>query len=297
MLLSCITDPPPPEEDFINLTKDYASRMGYYCWDPGNQIIAFDWNTKGLSLIDPDTKRITPVFSPKDTIMGLPVWHPDGKRFLFHITWEYADTIPTGISYKTKDEYLMYDISTRNITKFPVDSLVLYGEYYRFSPKRNLFAVSTGGKIYILPDTGGKAEYITMTYLNGVATSMWMSWNPEGTELIAAAYAINVFNLKAGSWRKIVDREYFDKIDPYKAWTSSYLDEVEWSPQGDCISFTKFPPDWMDDKQAVYIFSLRDSTLKRVTPENKPFHFAKWSPDGKWLALLGIDGIYKKRVN
>jgi Tol biopolymer transport system component len=296
-LLSCITDPPPPEEDLINLTKDYTSRMGYYCWDPGNQIIAYDPIITGYSLVNPDTKRITPIFSAKDTNLGLPVWYPDGKRFFFYIRWTYADTIPTGISYKSRDEYLVYDISKRFVTKFPMDSLLLGTDEYRFSPKGNLLAVSIEGKIYIMPDTGGTPVNVTKTYVDGVPTSMWMSWNPEGTELITAAYAIHVFNLQSRSWRKIVDREYFDKIDPYKAWTASYLDEVEWSPRGDCISFTKFPPEWMNEMQGIYIFNLRDSTLKRVTPEDRQFRRAKWSPDGKWLALAAYDGIYKKRVN
>jgi len=297
-LLSCITDPPPPpEEDLINITKDYASLMGSFSWDPGNLIIACDSKIGGYSLVDPETKSITPMIFAKDTNFGFPIWYPDGKRFFFYIRWRQADTIPTGIEYRTRDEYLIYDITKRSVTNFPMDSLLLGAEDYRFSPKGNLLEISIEGKVYIMPDTGGTPVNVTKTYVDGVPTSMWMSWNPEGTELITAAYAINVLNLKSRSWRKIVDREYFDKIDPYKAWTSSYLDEVEWSPRGDCISFSKFPPEWMNEKQGVYIFNLRDSTLKRLTPEDRQFGRAKWSPDGNWLAFLAWDGIYKKRVN
>ncbi|HET9603824.1 MAG TPA: hypothetical protein VFO96_06000 [Gemmatimonadales bacterium] len=72
-----------------------------------------------------------------------------------------------------------------------------------------------------------------------------------------------------------------------EVWVSS----AEWSPDGQKIAFTVIHYDWADDESHVALY-LMDADGSNAILRADGFSDPSWSPDGRWVAVTGPDGIY-----
>ena len=160
---------------------------------------------------------------------------------------------------------------TRNLTRSPS----AHDKWARWSPDGRTIAFvsdATGeDEIYLVAQDGSeKPEPLTT---GGQAMRYAPEWSPMGTHL--------AFSDKDGKLY-VVDVETQDVIDVADEVRGS-LRDYTWSPKGGYLAFSMTDP---TDFNSIYIWSLADRELHRITGEYFHEWNPVWDPDGNYLYYL-----------
>ncbi len=240
---------------------------------------------------------------------------PDGNSVLFtvsHLDW-------------TKNEYVLehflYRVSAQSTHRYIGDS---GGEKFRFSPDgrhlaflRELDPENDGpalgdsgetSQVFVMPTSGGEALQLT-DHRGGVSS---FRWAPSSDRIFFLAPDMADETVEAE--RQLGDDSYFVDEAPNgkraarytNFWsidlgqrTESRLSELslvvgdfDVSPDGERVVFdarpdtrTNFP-----HETELYLLSVADGTVERLTDNAAPEGGAMWSPDGKFIAYRAPDG-------
>lgn len=244
-----------------------------------------------------------------------PQLSPDGNSFVF---------VQTVID-KESDEYQshLFFADVEN-SKNPVQWTFGKGKNHspRFAPdgKSIVFVSNRTGKnqLYLLSLKGGEARQVT--FIESGATNP--VWSPDGKKI--------AFQVSLKSGKTILDKEEKEKEDnlvplevtkmKYKMngvgfWKGTYnqvavvdieSEKVEqltegnhdyrlysWSPDGDILAVgTDLTVDTdLSFFQDVFLLNVKTKALSRVT-ESGSFSSVEWSPDGKYLGIIGHEQEY-----
>jgi dipeptidyl aminopeptidase/acylaminoacyl peptidase len=197
----------------------------------------------------------------------------------------------------------------------------------RWSPdgKRIAFLSDRGDKekpsqLYIIPFAGGEASRLTQ--IEGEIGQM--SWSPDGKQILCTVRKKDADTLVRESDEQkkklgVVSRHYdrlFYKLDGYgylphertHIWVvdaangkarqlteSEIYDEVHptWSPDGKWIAFVSNRsenPDLTPERSDLFIMPRSGGEFKKIETPVGDKYLPSFSPDGKWLAYLGVEG-------
>ncbi|NJD60610.1 MAG: S9 family peptidase, partial [Anaerolineae bacterium] len=197
----------------------------------------------------------------------------------------------------------------------------------RWSPdgKRIAFLSDRGDKekpaqIYLIPFTGGEANRLTQ--IEGEIEAM--SWSPDGKHILCTvrkkdAEAVEREKDEQKKKLGVVARHYdrlFYKLDGYgylphertHVWVvdaltgkarqlteSAVYDEFHptWSPDGKWIAFTSNRsenPDLTPERTDLYVMPRSGGDFRKIETPIGDKYLPSFSPDGKWIAYLGVEG-------
>jgi tricorn protease len=181
---------------------------------------------------------------------------PDGKRAVMGARGEVF-TLPAEKG------------NTRNLTK----STGIYEKYCTWSPDGKYIAYvsdKTGeDEIYIIP-RGGMGEEIKLTS-NGEGWLFYPRWSPDSKKIAFADANTNLLVLDVAS-REVTVADVGEKTEIY---------DYSWSPDSRWLTYTKFP-----DKtsiRSIFLYSLDDNQVHRITPGVTNDYSPCFDPDGKYL--------------
>ena len=175
-------------------------------------------------------------------------------------------------------------------------------------------------QVYLIPFKGGEAR--RLTEIDGEIGSL--QWSPDGKRLLCTVRKLDaeVLERQKDEQKKklgIVARHYqrvFYKMDGYgylpkervHLWVidartgkgrqltdHAIYDEYNptWSPDGKSIAFVSNRsenPDFTTDRADVYVIPAAGGEFRRIETPVGDKGLPSYSPDGKWIAYLGVEG-------
>ena len=176
----------------------------------------------------------------------------------------------------------------------------------RWSPdgKRIAFlsARDERAQIWIMSPFGGEPERLT----EGKTAVQGFQWSPDGRRIAFVAQQ----ELTADEEKKqkdkddaiVVDHDFrfarlsvidveSKRVTPL-ARTDMSVNDPQWSPDGVSLAFSSTPTPKADDGSVsdVWIVGTNGGMPRKLLENPGPDHSPRWSPDGKWIALLTRDG-------
>ncbi|MBO8130461.1 MAG: PD40 domain-containing protein [Candidatus Marinimicrobia bacterium] len=166
--------------------------------------------------------------------------------------------------------------------------------YYNVSP-----AISPNGNmIAFMSDRDGYADIFLISALDGkmlkklvkgqrtpeLEELKWLnpklSWSPDNKKIVLAVKskfhdALLFVDVKTGKQEKVT----FDEVDE--------IYTADWSPDGENIAFIGLK----NDRTDLYIYSIKDKKLIRLTNDQFSDFEPSWSPDGKKIAFVSQRGL------
>lgn len=190
-----------------------------------------------------------------------PRWSPDGNWIAYR-KWD------SGAS-----ESSVYKIPA---TGGPEVLVVQDGLNPRWSPDGNTIAfVKAGASIYTIPSSGGSPTFIT----DGILPE----WSPDGTRICYFGNWGEIRTIPVAGGPSILITAEVDPSLDYYYWA---FGDVEWSPDGNWIVYSK----WSDDMGSFSIFkalSLGGFEVQLTYPSSWMYHcYPQWSPDGRWISYF-----------
>jgi dipeptidyl aminopeptidase/acylaminoacyl peptidase len=182
-------------------------------------------------------------------------------------------------------------------------------------------------QIYLIPFTGGEASRLTQ--IDGEIGEL--SWSPDGKQILCTVRKIDAEaqeREKDEAKKKlgVVSRHYdrlFYKLDGYgylphertHIWTvnvrtgkakqltdDQVYDEYlpTWSPDGRWIAFVSNRsenPDLTPDRTDLFVMPRDGGNFRKIETPMGEKYFPSFSPDGKWIAFIGVEGEGKYYKN
>lgn len=161
-------------------------------------------------------------------------------------------------------------------------------------------------QVWVMPARGGEAIRITDAK-EGVAT---YAWSPDSTRIAYVSRDPRSDDIEARTKRGD-DRQVFeDEFRMSHLWIADVASheatritegqaltirgDMSWSPDGTRIAFAAAPtPMQRDDRQDVYLATLADRRLDRITVNPGADSSPCWSPDGATIAFITDPGTSK----
>jgi dipeptidyl aminopeptidase/acylaminoacyl peptidase len=146
-----------------------------------------------------------------------------------------------------------------------------------FSPQSDRVAYEAGGDVWVAEVATGKTWRVTID----LASDREPAWSPDGKHLAF----ISSREGRTDVWRASVEGERHG----LQRLTNDTVSESDpaWSPDGTQVSFTGVRGDEHFYASGVYVVPAAGGTVRRVTAPDAAGNFgARWSPDGRRLALL-----------
>lgn len=247
-----------------------------------------------------------------------PVISPDGKRFLF------VETVMDQKKHEYQSHLFVGDIEGTNIRQWTfgevrdqTPSWSPDGQWIVFASNR-----SQKSQLFLVSSQGGEAKQIT-DCLHGAKNPIW---SPDGTRIL---FETSLAPDQKITKQFEEEKEEEKKLEPlvvdrirYKSDAVGFLDdknqhlailtvatqEVEqitkgernysaggWSPDGTSITFSADLTDEPDFNliSDIYMMSLLSKKVTKVTSSTGFFGNPTWSPDGKYLLLIGHEKEYQ----
>ncbi len=176
-------------------------------------------------------------------------------------------------------------------------------------------------QLFLMPADGGEAR--PLTQMQGEFGEF--AWSPKGTQIVCEfrkkdAEAVERDQDEQKKKLGVVSRRYtrvFYKLDNYgylpqermHLWLidartgrvrqltdGAVYDETGpvWSPDGKEVAFfsNRQPdPDFDPDRVELWVLEVRSGAVRKVDTPTGPKAQASWSPDGKWIAYIGREGL------
>lgn len=225
-----------------------------------------------LRLFDVQTNvdRPIPITVPDDGLAARPSWYPVDKNiedFALSPKGERALFVARG------------DLFTVPVEKGPIRNLTqssgAHDKYARWSPDGKWIAFisdSTGEEQLYLVAQDGSEKPVQLT--QGLAAMLYPpQWSPTGAHLAFADKDGKVYLLDVHkkSYRLIAQDAY------------SRVRDYVFSPDGHYLAFSLAD---INETRSIYIYSLRDDKLVRVTDELFNEYEPAWDPEGRYLYFL-----------
>lgn len=279
--------------DKIYFVSDRDGTLNLYCFDPksgstekltnsttwdvrwassdNRRFIVYEFGGE-LRLFDVQAKlgRPIPITVPDDGLAARPSWYPADKNiedFALSPKGERALFVARGDVFTVPVE----KGPTRNLTQ----SSGAHDKHARWSPDGKWIAFisdTTGEEQLYLVAQDGSEKPVQLT--QGLAAMLYPSqWSPTGAHLAFADKDGKVYLLDVHkkSYRLIAQDAY------------SRIRDYVFSPDGQYLAFSLAD---INGTRSIYIYSLRDDKLVRVTDELFNEYEPAWDPEGRYLYFL-----------
>lgn len=225
-----------------------------------------------LRLFDVQTNvdRPIPITVPDDGLAARPSWYPVDKNiedFALSPKGERALFVARGDLFTVPVE----KGPTRNLTKTPG----AHDKHARWSPDGKWIAFisdTTGEEQLYLVAQDGSEKPVQLT--QGLAAMLYPpQWSPTGEHLAVADKdgKLYLVDVSRKSYRLIAQDAY------------SRVRDYVFSPDGQYLAFSLAD---VNETRSIYIYSLRDAKLVRVTDELFDEYEPAWDPEGHYLYFL-----------
>ncbi|MCX7895606.1 MAG: S41 family peptidase [Thermoanaerobaculum sp.] len=225
-----------------------------------------------LRLYDTQARREQPIAItvPDDGLAARPSWYPADKNvedFALSPAGERALFVARGDVFTVPVE----KGPTRNLTQ----SSGAHDKWARWSPdgKWVAFVSDMSGEEQVhLVAQDGSAKPIQLT--QGLAAMLYApEWSPTGTHLVFADKDGKVYLLDvAKKSYELIAQDQYSRVRDYS-----------FSPDGQYVAFSLADP---NENRSIFIYSVRDKKLTRVTDELFDEFEPVWDPDGQYLYFL-----------
>lgn len=266
-------------DDLTNLT-DHDANDHAPAWSPDGQTLAFVSDRTGrdeIYLMDADggiVRQLTGAGTPSRS----PAWSPDGQFVAFSRMRDGIREQPWIMNADGSDQRPLSSSE-------PLEEIV---EPIVWSPDSTTIAY-----IFDDPSVGlGISSVVDDRSMVARVDSVdiqFVDWSPDGKWItfntLSATNQIEAFN--AG--------HLFSDMQEFRSLTRDpSLDEsqAQWSPTGDAIIFFGSSRTSSERTRGLYRMAPDGSSQQQLASreENRPFVRARWSPDGKQIAFLAVDG-------
>lgn len=279
--------------DKIYFVSDRDGTLNLYCFDPksgstekltnsttwdvrwassdNRRFIVYEFGGE-LRLFDvqANVDRPIPITVPDDGLAARPSWYPADKNiedFALSPKGERALFVARGDVFTVPVE----KGPTRNLTQ----SSGAHDKHARWSPDGKWIAFisdTTGEEQLYLVAQDGSEKPVQLT--QGLAAMLYPpQWSPTGAHLAFADKDGKVYLLDVHkkSYRLIAQDAY------------SRIRDYVFSPDGQYLAFSLAD---INGTRSIYIYSLRDDKLVRVTDELFNEYEPAWDPEGRYLYFL-----------
>lgn len=245
--------------------------------DPKQMLV----NAKGIGpghaqiyVLDMVTKRKTLLAETEAGVIGASSWSPDGSRFLFGVAWATKEYPQAGLWIFNVSDRSMNLVSTKGGGLWLPDGTHL-------AILDRMLEAYPGGLVISLLDMSAGTR--TTVYSNWeTAYLVGASASPDGRYLVLSLGSGNladlfVLDLTTGAAARITD--HGDNTFP------------QWSPKANVIVYDNFRVDAGKSIWSIHLINS-DGTCDTEIPRLRHTMSPTWSPDGRMLAFIGLDGIY-----
>ena len=247
------------------------------------------------------------------------IWTPDGRFFLFGSTGRsglFGDIFalpertsilgPAGKPSQLTFGPLAFYIAslTPDGKKLLVNGFQSRGELVRYDPASKQFVPFLGGIDAYAVSFSRDGKYVA--YVSGVDGTLWTSradgsektqltyppdqaglprWSPDGKQIVYISHQLGkpwkmfLISPKGGTPEEVLSE---DRVEG----------DPTWSPDGTRLAYSSgFPTP--GQKSDIRIVDLRTRQVSSVPGSNELFS-PRWSPDGRYLAALSLEGLSRK---
>jgi dipeptidyl aminopeptidase/acylaminoacyl peptidase len=153
---------------------------------PDEGVVSEEFLEQRLTMVDPATARVRQI-SPADMYVYEFDWAPDSKRLVATAAHGNGDDnwYIAGLFTIEANSGAMADVIAKPGMQIGVPKWSPDGKTIAFIGGLMSDEPIVGGDVYLVPETGGKAQNLTAKM---AATASWLTWTPDSKKILSAEY-------------------------------------------------------------------------------------------------------------
>jgi WD40 repeat protein len=234
-------------------------------WSPDSRYLLSGGYDGEVRVQEVATGKSTVVYRPRRPFINTVQWSPDGQRLLV-VTDQTVELLDT----HGKEVVVIVASPPLQQESFPVFEFPLK---IAFSPTGERLALAGwhDGRVLIVDAQSGQTERVFKDIPKSVSS---ISWAPNGKQLVAGAWDQTV---------RILDMEAGKETGRMEVALSSGWVEVKVSPDGKRLA-------WHGNLTDTWVRDIENGSERRIAVQGGTQSVA-WSPDGKGIAVLGLETL------